>query len=54
VYCDQKAGWLSSSHDACVAKANATADSVRAFVLDAVKAGTLADILGVDCIDEPT
>jgi hypothetical protein len=44
-YCGEKAGWLQSSHPACVAKANSTAETVKTFVIKTiVDGGSLADL----------
>jgi hypothetical protein len=38
-YCGEKAGWLQSSHPACVAKANSTADTLKELVSKGILAG---------------
>ena len=38
-YCGEKAGWLQSSHPACVAKANTTGQAVKELAFSGILAG---------------
>jgi len=54
-YCGEKTGWFQSSHPACIAKADSTAQAVKEFVIATVSSGTLAEILaGVSKILDDT
>jgi hypothetical protein len=38
-YCGEKAGWLQSSHPACVARTNSVGETVKQLVFDGILAG---------------